>query len=363
VFSLTQTLCIGAALLVIVASVPAPRKPGALMVWLVCLGVLGLGALTVHSFVRESGYAPKGRPSERAKYVATQLPKLKAKNVLWLDGGSYPTNAVSHRVLTRELTRLGYDVDVMHLAMGAANHFERQALYRRLTPLFDEHKKKEQRWIYLAEVQRQYDQVPLAQFVDNRETARTYNYITPAIVWDALWALGSDGVRPNERPWRERLELVRHGLVYAFNAGINSRLEAPEKIKHYPGYAPRNTPKKFRFRGLSRVIAAAKQRTTETIPPWVFEIREQTELEIWGDYIARWVYYGVPSTAPSQMNYTRSFCAATERSCIAPTDTKLLEQLDARQYWYNKGHMSARGAQIYSKWLAKKLHAAGVLAR
>ncbi len=302
--------------------------------------------------------------SERLKYAQQRLPKLKCKNVLWIDGGSYPTKAVFSNVLKQELSKLGYDVDVVHMAMGAANHFERGAMYRRLAPYFDAHRKgrKKQRWVYLAEVQRQYDLEPMAQFLNNLETARTYSYLTPRVVWDVLWTMGSADVREPEHPWRQRLDILRHGLVFAFNAGITSRYTSLRKVRARPGDGPRTNLKKFDYRGLSGVIAAAKNPQPSPVPRWLFDIRERGELEVWGKYIKKWVYFAVPSTRPNSMEHAISFCKATKRPCFAPRDTQLLERLDARRNWNDGGHVSIPGGQIYSKWLAQQLHHSGVLA-
>lgn len=364
-FSLTQTLLIGAALLVIAASVPAPRKPGVVWVWLACLAMLGLGSLAVHSYVQWSGFAPNSRPSERAKFVRQTLPKLKAKNVLWIDGGSYANNGISGSVLKSELKKLGYDVDVMHLAMGAANHLERQALYRRLAPLLDEHRKqqKKQRWVYLAEVQKHYDEFPLSQLNKNLETARSYDYMTPQVVWDAFWALGTEGTRQPPSAWSLRLETLRHGLVYAFNAGVTSRLVSTSKIRAEGGGSRRTTPRKFRYPGLASVMAEANRPPVVAIPPWVIDVREQREREIWDKYIQRWIYYATPSTRASYQAYAVSFCGVANSQCITPDDMELLKRLDSRDKWYDAGHLSVGGAKIYSKWLARKLHESGALAR
>jgi hypothetical protein len=365
VFSLTQTLLIGAALLVIAASVPAPRKPGVVWVWLACLVMLGLGSLAVHSYVQWSGFAPNSRPSERAKFVRQNLRRVKAKNVLWFDGGSYVNNAVSSSVIESELKKLGYDVSVMNLGMGASNHFERQALYRRLAPLLDEHRKqqKKQRWVYLAEVQKHYDEFPLSQLNKNLETARSYDYMTPQVVWDAFWALGTEGTRQPPSAWSLRLEALRHGLVYAFNAGITSRLVSSREIRAQAGGTKRITPRRFRYPGLASVMAEANRPPVVAIPPWVFDVRERREHEIWDKYVQRWVYFATPSTRASYQAYAASFCGATDRPCIPPNDISLLARLDSRDKWYDEGHLSAGGAKIYSKWLARKLHESGALAR
>ena len=82
----------------------------------------------------------------------------------------------------------------------------------------------------------------------------------------------------------------------------------------------------------------------------------------WQGYLDELVYFGVPSTAEEQMSHISGFCAATQAKCIAP-DAELLGELDNKAYWRNAGHVSFRGAKIYSRWLARALAKSGALVK
>jgi hypothetical protein len=363
VFSTTVVVCIGAALLVVAASMPAPRRPGALgsVVWL--LVALGLGAFLVATCIEHGGWVAKGTPAERAKYVVKRLKAPKEKNILLIDGGSYAARGVSERALQHALRKLGYSVRVVHMAMGAANHFERQTLYRRIVSQLGPRTKKKQRWIYLAEVHKQYDSSPLAQFTPNADTARAEDYMTPAAAWSALNALNSEHIKKEKAPLKLRLAVLRNALARSFNAGIASRLVNSKKVRARSGYAAHRASKRFRFRGLDKLLAEARKPTAQKISPWLFEQRAPQEREIWGEYLDRWVYFGVPSTQPAQLAYITSFCKLSKRKCISPRDLTLLRQLNNRKHWKDRGHLSASGSKIYTQWLAKELRSTGLLAR
>ena len=82
---------------------------------------------------------------------------------------------------------------------------------------------------------------------------------------------------------------------------------------------------------------------------------------LWGSRIDQWVYFALPSTVRSSVRWAQDFCAITHDTCIVPDDAELLHRLDHTRMWYDAGHLSKRGAQIYTKWLAHQLAASGAL--
>ncbi len=355
---LPETLLAAALLLVLVASLPAVRKPGVAT----GLGVYGLalaaGVLLVTLGVRASG-APRTRASSIRKYASQELSHAREKNVLLIDGGSYAARAIDERALTRELARLGYSVRAVQLAVGAGNHFERFKLYEELAGDIRARAGAGQRWLFLAEVHYDYDFAPVAQFGENQDTDRTYHYMTPKNAWHAALALHGPGTRPAgfDHPY---WALARHSLVNAFNAGVSARVVPWQRIKAHSGFVKGQSM--ARFKGIKSVLQEARTpREAIAVPPWMFEIRERRERAVFAPYLADWVYFGVPSMVPVQLRYIRSFCAATKEKCIVPADQSLLESLNEPALWYNQGHLSTRGAAIYSRWLAAELDRRGVL--
>jgi hypothetical protein len=363
VFTTTVVVCVGAVLLVIAASVPAPRKPGAAgaVLWLLA-AVVG-GAFVVGTGVEAGGWVADTRPSERAKYVLERLEQPKEKNVLLIDGGSFAARGISDQALEKALEDLGYSVRVVHMGMGGANHFERLTMYRRIVDRLEPRQDKTQRWIYLAEVHKQYDSDPLAQFVKNSDTVRARDYMTPRTAWHALRALEAPDVKAPAEPWRVRFAAFRNALASAFNAGIASRMVGWDEIDASSGYSPEPRSAKYRFTGLGPVLAQLRRPSKPAVSPWVFDIRAKEERKIWGEHLDRWVYFGLPSTLPRQLAHVMAFCKKTDRKCISPNDPALLRRLNKSEHWGDKSHLSPSGAQIYSEWLAKELRRTGLLAR
>jgi hypothetical protein len=359
-FGTTETLAIAAGLLVIVASLPARGQADVRLGLLSYLAALCVGALLVFRAIDASGAQADTRPSVTRKYAAKELSSATEQNVLLIDGGSYALNAVDVTLLEGELRRLGFSVRAVKLTFSAANHFERFRLYEDIKRDLAAQPRSGQRWLFLLEAQEGYDHEPLAQFDKNQDTARAFHYVTPSNAWFALAAQRSPGVHsPPVSAWR--WGLARHMLINAFNVGVANRLVAGEAIEDWDGGLSGGR-KRFRFSGgLKDVIAAAERPGPDVpVPPWIFDIREARLRSLWRSEISNWVYFGVPATHLEQQRYVRSFCNATHLPCIAP-DVELLSALDKKSYWMDRGHVSIRGARVYTEWLARRLVEKNVL--
>jgi hypothetical protein len=156
--------------------------------------------------------------------------------------------------------------------------------------------------------------------------------------------------------------VVQHVLVNLFNVGLANRLVPESSIKPRSGYAVAAPKPGFRFKGMSPVIAAATAEIpTDFRLTWLFDIREPRLRTLWGDRIDHWVSFAIPSTRSNQMMDVRKFCTVADGPCILPTDLSLLKDLDQPKLWRDDGHLSSKGAAIYTKWLARQLARADVL--
>jgi hypothetical protein len=359
----TPTLLMAALLLVVVGSLPAlPAITGHLarLRVVVCVGAILAGALGFWLMIRHGSVLPDERPYRVVSQAAGELRKVTAANVVVIDGASYTLNAVKTELLEAELARLGYQVRAVRMAVGAANHFERYQMQESAINRLNGPADPKQNWVYMTEIQIGYDTQPLAQFAPNQDTARTYHYTTFENGWYALRALRSPGVEEPKPDWR--WPLFRHTLINTFNVGALQRLTPKDAIE--PG-ATRDTSRtrksRFKFRGMERVRKAAKKPVpTAAIPSWLFDVREPRSRRLWHDYLDEFVYFGVPSTVPEQMQFISGFCQATPVKCIVP-DAELLDALDDETCWSNPGHVSGIGATTYSPWLARALAASGAL--
>jgi hypothetical protein len=359
----TPTLLLAALLLVVVASLPAlPALTGRLarLPVVVCLVAIAGGATGFWVVLRYSRVLPEQFPYKVVRYAAAELQRAKAPNVVVIEGASYALSAVDTELLEAELATLGYEVHAVRIASAAANHFERHQMQRCTLDRLEGARDPRQHWVFLAEIQLGYDTQPLAQFVDNQDTARTYHYTTLENGWYAVQALKGVGVEEPKDEWR--WPLLRHVLINGFNAGVLTRLLPEDAIELSTGAVNNRLPNsKFKFRGLTRVLDGASHPVPkDSLPSWLFDVREPRTRRLWQGYLDELVYFGVPSTAPEQMSHISGFCAATQVKCIAP-DQELLSALDDKTYWRNAGHVSFRGAKIYSLWLARALAKSGAL--
>lgn len=362
----TLAVCAGSALLVVVAALPAAGRLRAITALGVAVGFLVLTAAGIRWQVREQRYVPKSHPMRIARYGVERLKAASRRppdNLVVVEGGSYASRAVHPLLLRRTLKKLGYRAEVVQVSLSAANHFERFQLQDDILRYsgFLQQPRKRQHVVLLSEVQYNYDRTPLAQFMENLDTDRTYYYVSPATVWFGLRALYSEGVRSEEVSlW----ELLRHGMVNGFNVGISSRFGPWRRNTALTGHQRNTARRRGEVKNLRRLIAAATRPLTETTPlPWLWSIREARLRDLWGGSLDEWVSYGIPTRQPNYIEWTREYCKGSSEPCIAVDDPALLEALGKGSKWYDWGHLSSQGAEIYTKWLAGRLVATGVLVK
>jgi len=358
----TATLVVAALLLVMVGALPAlpaldRGTVRARLALLVPILAFGLAAAGVWRAFEHGEVMAEGFPSQIVKYAAAELNAATEPTVLVIEGGSYVLNGVDTELVTDELKQQGFDVRVVRLAAGAANHFERyrmaESVLRRLSP-----KRAGQRWVYLTEVHLNYDNSPIAQFMENRDAARAYHYATLPNAWAVTRALHSPGVLvPEGWQWA----LLRHAMVNTFNVGAASRYRPEDEVVLGGGRVSAHRKQRFKFRGMGRQIQSLSHPVAGAMLPWLKDVREARTRRLWRPYTSEIVYFGLPATTIEQVTYVREFCAATERKCISPADPELLSALDDAALWRDRGHLMKRGAAIYSRWLARQLVAQQVV--
>lgn len=362
----TLAVCAGSALLVVVAALPAAGRLRAITALAVAVGFLVVTAGAIRWEVREKRYVPKNHPMRIARYGVDRLKEAirhPSDNLLIVEGGSYASRAIHPLILQRTLKKLGYRTEVVQVSLSAANHFERFQLQDDILRYsgFLKQPRKRHHVVLLTEVQYNYDRTPLAQFMENLDTDRTYYYVSPATVWFGLRALHSEGVRNDDvSAW----ELLRHGMVNGFNVGISSRFEPWRRNTPLTGHQRNRGRGRSKVKNLPRLIAAATKPLGKTTHlPWLSNIREARLRDLWGGSLDEWVSYGIPTRQPNYIEWTREYCAESSEPCIAVDDPRLLEALGKGSKWYDWGHLSSAGAEVYTKWLAKRLVATGVLVK
>jgi len=353
---------LGALLLVLVASLPAPALAGPrawLRLLVGCGSLLLTSALVWQAFDR-GHVLVDGFPSKVLRYAAGDLRSAQEPNVVVIEGGSYVLNGVDAPTVQDELARLGYKTRVVRVAVSAANHFERYRVQEGIVQRLAGPADARQRWIYLAEVQAGYDRIPLSQFDQNQDSDRLYHYTTIDNSWNAWRAARSPGVEPPLHG-RYHWSLLRHTLINAFSVGATSRYTAEASIELAGGDVTEMRQKSSAFHDLDAQVRLARRTDAEPrMLPWLHEVRETRSRRLWRRYLTDFVYFGLPTTSGVQLEHIRGFCAATKLPCISP-DANVLSDLNDRKYWRDHSHMRKPGAKIYSRWLAQQLASTGVL--
>lgn len=280
------------------------------------------------------------------------------RNVLIVDGGSYPARGLDGALLRALLEEAsGRRYAVVQLSQGGANHFERYETYRLLLRELSAAEKRALKardvslWL---EVQRGYDTMPMAQFNDSQRTDRTYAYLTLSNAAVAAWVEWKYSNAKSR--WRKLPMLgaiLAHGLGRQFRSpqgGWHSLSALPVQA----GYSPLpGTAEQFRgMRDIAKRLAQPKRTRSA---PWVDRVRTPRLKRLFRDTIDRIEYYSVPTPYPEYAAYARRFCIAHRRlPCMDYADPSLLAALDDREYWGDKGHLSRKGAERYTRWLAAR---------
>jgi hypothetical protein len=288
------------------------------------------------------------------------------RTLLIVDGGSYPTRGLNGERFGAVLSqRLGRRVGLVQMSQGSANHFERYDAFRRLLAELDagERERLRRKDLHLLlEVQRGYDASPMAQFQKMAYSDRAYAYLGPGNAWAAMRSLsqvGAGRARANAGP-RTR-DLVAHALVNGFLLDAVGRRQRVENLpRDMPGYLPiRAARPDFAFPGLQGVRDRLDQDREPSMMAWVDSIRVPRLQALFGDLVDHTAFYAVPTTYPDYATYARAFCRKHAGSvCVHYADPRLLQRLDAAAMWADKGHLSQRGAFVYSTWLAGRLASA-----
>jgi hypothetical protein len=156
--------------------------------------------------------------------------------------------------------------------------------------------------------------------------------------------------------------LLRHAMVNTFNVGLAGRVVPEQKIRAANGRVRANPKARFAFDAERLLHEAEYPSPPGAVPAWVFEVREARARELWSPYGVDWVYFGVPGTRLGQLRYIHTLCGATRAPCIDP-DPALIKALGTPAHWRNAGHLSQKGALVYTAWLARELDRLGLLAR
>lgn len=280
-------------------------------------------------------------------------------NLILIDGGSYPTRGLNYKLLKKLLDDKGCSVEILQFTIAGGNHFER---FHYIKNFFDDltHRDlmyfEKSNFIVMLEVNLGYDMQPLAQFNANKFTIRTIEYSTLSNViaeWDTLY-LSDKNITIDV----SKRDLLSHAFLNYFNIGLLSRIDLFGNLRPVSGYRPINKVKKgYKFNGFENIIKDLRRISPSNRSfGWVSKTKERRLKDVLSPYADTYLYYSVPSLVLLDLEYQRSFCNQLSSTLfINPLDFTLLRELNKSEYWYNNSHLSEKGSEIYTKWLAQQL--------
>lgn len=345
-----------------------PSRAGGLML----LGLV-LGAALVNLALDSTGLHPDIAPRQLVHYHKKRVDAWAdwPAQLLVIDGGSFANRGVDGEALEKHLRSRGFDVRVVQLCIRGGNHFERASIQGAMfEQLADDPRARRTRLIHLREIHLGYDRQPGAQI--KGLNGRTVDYLTPRTAWavaEARWS--------QEDP---RLgDLLLYGKLLYFSAfrylNINrlQRLETPDRYGVHTGYSPLAEEGKT-IDEVTPVLATAAylRELTAHTPPTDYERLTGWREKLWERQAKRFAvgfqsYQQLGFLPPNlrQSHWLYFFNKRREETprCIGADESLLSihEEFDEVSYWYDLGHLTAKGAKRYTEVLAAQIASSGVL--
>jgi len=159
---------------------------------------------------------------------------------------------------------------------------------------------------------------------------------------------------------KDGLLLGLHAPINLANIGLFANGDTLDNIEPLAAYDPQTIPRsEVDQLDRNHGLLAPFEAINSTAPAWAsaFRTRQIDYLKAQG--VARIGYYFPPVIDPEERAYFAARCREYD-NCIAPTDIEMLAALD-QDLWFDKEHLLAEGANIYTSWLAGEIDRRGIL--
>ncbi|MGY1425768.1 hypothetical protein [Lysobacter sp. A289] len=352
------------SLLVLQLIVVRGRASGRGVIGIFAIGLL-VGVIAIGQWLAPPRFLPIASTSGLSAAVANDIrngldtPDL--AGFVILDGGSYTARGVDDASLEKRLSKkIGAPIQVLTLALPGGNQLERWSVLQNGLALLNEGERDAflaSRKILLLEIHAQYDRYPLVQLTRNRHTDRAYAYLGPRVALEASRLdYGSMDSKATAQQW---VDVAVHAAINAFDVGSATRVVEASTVEPGGGYDPlTKAARGFRYGGMKPVLKSLKKAPLDThaLPLANIERRRaRIEALVAGGSMST-MYFSVPTPRVFDLQYARAFCKNFAGSvCVDHSHWGLLHRLDSKQFWYDNGHMQQRGAEIYTRWLARQL--------
>ncbi|PHS24252.1 MAG: hypothetical protein COA84_09695 [Robiginitomaculum sp.] len=271
-------------------------------------------------------------------------------------GASYSRNAIDDAALTRRLKARGYAQRVVTFALQGASLQERDLRLRqflRAAPRAPD--------TVFLEVSERFDRNPTYGFEVAKFSERVIGQFDPR---GTLWTLRgllngpADGL----------VSFAKNGMLLGLHVPLNwlnvGLFNEGVRLQNAPllaSYDPQDTPRR------KVTDHDRKSGLRQTLPPsdhvyaWGEDFRVNQRAMLKKAGVRRIAYYFPPVIDAHERAYIEAVCARrTDQVCIAPVDPAMLAALDG-PVWFDEEHLLAPGAAVYSRWLAGRVMASGVL--
>lgn len=307
--------------------------------------------------------------AESTRLVMHSLPGLRAaladpgtELLVVVNGASVTARGVDGSLLqTRLRHRTGLAVAVVQVSLAGANHIERQAIARSLVDGLSSAERARLAaipMVVLWEVHRGYDTELLAQFSENRGTARAFAYLDAAGAWRWLRA-ASAANRPLLRKQARELapEVAWHAGMSTFRLGSWHWFAPSGGIRPLAGFNPEERLReRARVVGLPMNIERMRAVRSAGAPVYLDRNLVPGYLDAFRNPRAEVVFFSPPSRHVGHMAYVQQVCRDhAGKVCIGFRNRALLARLDHRRFWVDGSHLAPEGANIYTRWLSDVL--------
>jgi hypothetical protein len=328
-------------------------------------GLLGT-IIILNAWLRPPRFLPNaptsGMSVRIAKDIRVGLARPSGTEFLLLDGGSYAARGVDGGDLERRLSdKLGRPIHVLSLTLPGGNQYERWSVLRNAIALLGDDERsrlQDSKVTMLLEIHGQYDRYPLVQLRRNRYTDRAYAYLGLPVAMQLIDS--EDGRMEFGQRVRQWSDVLVHVSLNVFNLGAATRIVPTESIAAAGDFEGLKKPARgYRFKGMRAVLEGLNDDPANAageLPIANILARRERTAELFGAREVGAIYFSVPTPRLGDLQYARAFCGAfTDVACIDHGNRTLLKRLDNRRFWYDDGHLQARGAKIYTRWLAIQL--------
>ncbi|MCG8432718.1 MAG: hypothetical protein MJA83_01655 [Gammaproteobacteria bacterium] len=364
---MSNVALLGTALLVLLSLIPATAVRQTRRFWVFTFAGALLALAAQSAFIKLQNLQPNVRAERVLKKqlgrleLAIQSGQLPEALIL-IEGGSSSARGLNGELLQSLLAQSGHAALVLQFSMGGANHFERHKLisrfaeeYRKLRGVGDINV------ILLLEVNRSYDFSPLSQFSENKFSDVNFYYSDAENLYYAAKALWNFSKETSQSSFFSRLPpILQHILIKELNIGAAHHLKHFSEIRPFDSFRPLDeTVPTFRFYNFSKTkipVPAEESEVPILFPPGWLEIREQRLFSLFEEKLGHHAFFSVPTNRAEVNTYLRIFCQIRkEEICIDGTDNRLLSELNDRKYFYDAGHLTRLGSEIYTRWFYSKL--------